>query len=102
MTKLYVNTEELKNRVIPYLDNSISELDNAINIANGLKNNNPIYTNNYLKSVSYNLTIEKEKLVKMVRWINDSINDYKLFNENNIPYISKCIVEGVSAKNKED
>lgn len=98
MTKIYIKTDEVKNKVIPNLTNAINKLNSALSSAQSLKYSNSYFSNSYLSNVSSLINKEKEKCNKILKWANDSVSAYNRFNDENIPYIDKCLVEEIKTK----
>ena len=101
MSTIYIDTDVVKKKVIPNISKAISKINIATNIIQTLDNKEYYQDSNPINIVSL-INKEKESCNKILKWLEESVNSYELYSEQNIPYIDKCYVEKVKDKLKKE
>ena len=89
MARIDINTNEIKTKVLPHLNEALTKLETASPMSNIL---GVIPT---LKKTDVLINNQKEKLENLIKLIQSNIESYEALDNENIDYISKCLVENV-------
>lgn len=100
MTKLYINTSEVDDKVLNQLDNTLKSFDEAIDACRYLYVPYDIYlyTGGYIRGISSNLSDYKTRFAKVSKWVKSSNKLYKGYVDDETAEIGKCEVPHISDK----
>ena len=97
MTKLYIKTDEVKDKVIPHLTEAINKLNNAVILCNNIVSENEEYKE-YIKNISNQISVQRKECESVRSWLLKNIESYNFFCNENAKFISETLVEGVDPK----